>query len=116
MRRDYTEQITRFWPTIMRAWHFHADKRPIIECDLSSKTVRAYASGEYIDGLSERTRETTRREFARTVDEGGIMVFILDTKNRILQSYSFPDVGTASESKLNQVSQRIAQPRRVRKR
>ena len=113
---DYTEQIAQFWPTIMQAWATHANKRPVIECDLASKTVRAYASREYIDSLSARTRESTRREFARTVDEGGIMVFILDTKNRVLQSYSFPDVGTGSDWKPNQVSQRTAHPRRVRKR
>ena len=114
--RDYTEEIAQFWPTIMQAWEAHANKRPVIECDLASKTVRAYASREYIDSLSERTRETTHREFACTVDEGGIMVFILDTKNRVLQSYSFTDAGMGSERKPNQVSQRIAHPRRVRKR
>ena len=41
---DYNEQIEQFWPTIIQAWEEHADKRPVIECDLASKTVRAYAS------------------------------------------------------------------------
>ena len=49
--RDYREQISEFWPTIMQAWEAHADKRPVIECDLANKKVRAYASGEYIDSL-----------------------------------------------------------------
>ena len=53
--RDYTEQIREFWPTILRAWEAHAGKRPVIECDLAGKKVRAYASHEYIDSLSERT-------------------------------------------------------------
>jgi len=114
--RDYTEQIRQFWPTIMQAWEAHADKRPMIECDLASRKVRAYASGEYIDSLSERTREATRREFACAMDEGGIMVFIKDTRNRVLQSFTFPGVSAAPEKKSNQVSQRIAHPRRVRKR
>jgi hypothetical protein len=113
--RDYTEQIRQFWPTIMQAWEAHADKCPMIECDLASRKVRAYASGEYIDSLSERTREATRREFACTMDEGGIMVFIKDTRNRMLQSFTFPGVTAAPEKKSNQVS-RIAHPRRVRKR
>lgn len=69
--RDYTEQIRQFWPTIMQAWEAHADKRPMIECDLVSSKVRAYASDEYIESLSARTREPTRLEFARTMDEGG---------------------------------------------
>jgi len=92
MKRDYTEKIREFWPAIMQAWAAHADKHPVIECDLVKKQVRVYASDEYIDSLSERTRETTRREFARTIDEGGIMVFVMDSKNRILQSHTFPGV------------------------
>jgi hypothetical protein len=104
--RDYTEQIREFWPTILRAWEAHASKRPVIECDLVSKKVRAYASHEYIDSLSERTRERTRREFARTMAEGGIMVFVLDTKNRVLQSYCFPGVRAAGKSNPNKPSHR----------
>ena len=87
--RDYSKQIDKFWPTIIQAWIEHADKLPIIECDIVAKKVRAYSAGEYIDSLSERTRETTRREFGRIMDEGGMMVFILDTKHRILQSQCF---------------------------
>lgn len=113
--RDYTRQIAKYWPTILRAWQGHAEKRPIIECDLAGKKVRAYPAAEYIDGLSERTREATRREFARTMAEGGIMVFILDSKNRVLQSYSFPDVGSADKSKVNKVSKETARPSQRRK-
>jgi hypothetical protein len=105
--RDYTKQIGENWPTIMQAWEAHGEKRPAIECDLANKKVRAYASGEYIDSLSERTRETTRREFARTMDEGGIMVFVLDTKNRVLQSYSFPGVGKAIKRRPNKPCMRV---------
>ena len=116
LMRDYTEQIRQFWPTIIQAWGAHADKRPMIECDLVSSKVRAYASDEYIESLSARTRGPTRLEFARTMDEGGIMVFVKDSRNHVLQSYSFPGVSAAPERKSNQVSQRIAHPRRVRKR
>ena len=114
--RDYTEQIGKFWPTIIQAWEAHADRRPVIECDLANKKVRAYPSVEYIESLSERTREATRREFARTMDEGGIMVFVLDAKNRVLQSYSFPGVKAAARKKPNKVSRRVVPSRRVRKR
>ena len=114
--RDYTKQIGENWPTIMQAWEAHGEKRPVIECDLANKKVRAYPSDEYIDSLSERTRETTRREFVRTMDEGGILVFILDTKNRVLQSYSCPGAGKAVKNRPNKPSHRIGNPRRVGKR
>ena len=116
MKRDYTKEIGELWPTIMRAWEAHADKCPVIECDLANKKVRAYASGEYIDSLSERTREATHLEFARTMAEGGIMIFVLDSRNRVLQSYSFPGVKAVANSKSNNVSRRVAHPRRVRTR
>jgi len=52
MNRDYTPEINEYWPTIMQAWNEHADKHPIIECDLANKTVGAYPEKEYIDALS----------------------------------------------------------------
>lgn len=90
MIKDYSPEINKFWPTIMLAWKEHADKRPVIECNLENKTVAVYPAKEYIDTLSERSRETTHIEFDRVVNKGGIMVFIRDNKNRILQSYTFP--------------------------
>ena len=86
MNRDYTEQIAEFWPTIMRAWNDYADKRPVIECDVVKRQVLAWPAQEYISGLSERTREVTRRQFQRATAAGGIMVFIRDSRNRVLQS------------------------------
>ena len=92
MATDYTEQIAEFWPTIMQAWHNHADKCPVIECDIVKRQVRAYASREYIQGLSTRTRATTRRQFKRVTAIGGMMVFIRDSNKRVLQSHVFtPD-------------------------
>lgn len=101
--RDYTKQIAKFWPTIMHAWEAHADKHPVIECDLASEKVYAYNSTEYIGSLSERTRETTRREFSRTMREGNIMVFVKDSKKRTLQSYTLPITSAVRERKPNRV-------------
>jgi hypothetical protein len=111
MTRDYTKQIAGFWPTIMQAWKEHAEKHPVIECDLASMTVAAYPSRDYIDGLSERTREATHQEFNRVVGAGGIMVFIRDSEKRVLQSYSFPAVDMAKDGKPKRL-QRTANLRR----
>ncbi|MBX3746285.1 MAG: hypothetical protein KF833_13345 [Verrucomicrobiae bacterium] len=92
MAKVYTKEIAEFWPTIMQAWHDHADKCPVIECDIVKRQVRAYASSEYIDGLSERTRVATRRQFKHVAAIGGVMVFIRDSTNRVMQSHVFtPD-------------------------
>jgi len=97
MNRDYTHEINEYWPTIMQAWNEHADKHPIIECDLANMTVAAYPEKEYIDALSERTRESARKEFDRIIAKGGIMVFIRDDENRKLKSFSFPSSAIEQE-------------------
>ena len=111
MIRDYTDQIAEFWPTIMRAWEEHSDKRPVIECDLASRTVAAYPAHEYIESLSERTRKATHQEFDRVVDEGGVMIFIRDSENRVLQSYTFTSDDMSGERKPNKRLQRTARKR-----
>jgi hypothetical protein len=89
---DYTDQIKEFWPTIMLAWDKHSIERPIIECDLDSAKVIAYPSKEYIENLSERDREQAQEKFDQILNNGGMVVFIRDNKNRVLQSYTFgPD-------------------------
>ena len=105
MKRDYTRQIAEFWPTIMRAWDDHADKRPVIECDVVKRQVLAWSAQEYISGLSERTREATRRQFDRVTAIGGIMIFIRDTRHRVLQSQVYVPHDT-SEPKPNQTVHR----------
>jgi hypothetical protein len=98
MKRDYTKEIAEFWPTIMQALNDYGDKHPVIECDIVKRQVLAWSGQEYINSISERTREATRRQFRRATAAGGIMVFIRDSKNRVLQSQVYmPD--DTSESK-----------------
>lgn len=92
--RDYSNLLDEFWPTIMLAWDEHGDKKPIIECDVVNRKVAAWPSKEYIEGLSERTRESTHRQFQEVMEQGGIMVFIRDNENQVLQSHVYmPDDG-----------------------
>lgn len=92
MVHDYTDQIKEFWPTILLAWDHHASQRPIIECDLDSGKVVAYPLNEYIESLSDRDIGPARENFDQTLYDGGMVVFIRDNTNRILQSYIFnPD-------------------------
>jgi hypothetical protein len=110
MKKDYTKQIDQYWPTIMQAWNDYADKHPVIECDVVKRQVMAWSAQEYINGLSERTREMTRRQFRRATAAGGIMVFIRDSRNRVLQSHVYmPD--DTSKRKPNQTVQRTGASR-----
>jgi hypothetical protein len=87
--KNYSKQLSQYWPTILKAWSEYREKHPIIECDLSEKTVAALPAADYINYLSERDREKTRQIYEAITAKGGVMVFIRDNKNQILQSYTF---------------------------
>ena len=89
MTADYKKQIAEFWPTIMQAWDEHGEKHPVIECDVVLRKVAAMPAKEYINGLTDRTRKAALRQYKKVTAEGGIMVFIRDSKNRVLQSHVF---------------------------
>lgn len=89
MATKFEKQIAKYWPTILRAWDEHGDKHPIIEVDVVKQQVAAMPAKEYLNGLSERTREEALRQYEGVTAEGGMMVFVRDTKNRLLQSQVF---------------------------
>ena len=89
MTADYKKQIAEFWPTIMQAWDEHGEKHPVIECDVVLRKVAAMPAKEYINGLTDRTRKAALRQYEKVTAEGGIMVFIRDSQNRVLQSHVF---------------------------
>ena len=89
MTQDYTEQLAEFWPTIMQAWDEHGKKHPVIECDLVNRKVMAMPAAEYINGLTDRTRKATLLRYDKITSEGGMMVFVRNSKMRILQSHLF---------------------------
>jgi len=89
VRQDYTKLIKEYWPTIMRAWEEHSEKHPIIECDVVQKKVAAMPAKEYIDGLTDRTREATHCHYNEITAQGGMIVFIRDSRNKVLQSQVF---------------------------
>ena len=89
MKSDYKKQIAECWPTIMQAWDEHGEKHPVIECDVVLRKVAAMPAKEYIDGLTDRTRKAALRQYEKVTAEGGIMVFVRDSKNRVLRSHVF---------------------------
>ena len=87
--KNYQDVIIEYWPVIMQAWYEHKTKHPIIECNLAERTVSAFPSKEYINALSKRTRFDALEQFNEVTAQGGLMLFIKDPDERILQSYIF---------------------------
>ncbi len=105
---DYTNEIAYYWPTIMTALEEHGNKHPIIECKLLEHKVYAYPAKDYINTLSERTRITTLKLYEQVTAKGGLMVFINDSENRILQSYIFKASDIEPQKKHKKTTKRIS--------
>jgi len=68
----------------------YEDHKPIIEFDVVSSQIRAYAAKDYLEGLTDRTRDIAKKQYRKAVAEGALMVFIRDEAKRVLRSYVFP--------------------------
>lgn len=77
-------------PTILLAYDNFKDLKPIIVYRIREKKILAYAAQEYINDLTERTREETRQVYANAAAAGKFMVFVHDSRKRVLRSYVFP--------------------------
>jgi len=86
----YMVVLGETWPTIRSAYEDFKDLKPIIEYRPQEKIVYAYPASPYIDDLTERTREQARQTYQDAVAAGNFMVFVCDTRDRVLRSYVFP--------------------------
>jgi hypothetical protein len=86
----YLLALGKAWPTILLAYDDFKKHKPIVEYRLRQKKVLVYPALPYINDLTERTREQTRRIYADAVAAGEFMVFVCDTSKRVLRSYVFP--------------------------
>ena len=86
----YLPMIRRHWDAVTGMYVAFEERAPMIEFDVASGQIRARPAKEYIDGLTDRTREKTRKLYKKTVAEGGLMVFVRDESKEVLRSYVFP--------------------------
>ena len=90
MTEVYSEKINEYRDEITGMYITFEDKKPIIEFDLKTIRIIAYPAAEYLNGLSERTREQTKMQYQKAAAKGDLMVFIRDEENEVLRSYIFP--------------------------
>ena len=90
MSDEYSEKIKEHWDKITGMYIAFEDKKPIIEFETNRIRIIAYPAEEYLDGLSERTREQTKKQYQEAVATGALMVFVMDEVKEVLRSYIFP--------------------------
>jgi hypothetical protein len=86
----YLVALGRIWPTILLAYDDFKDLKPVVEYRLWQKIVLAYPALPYINDLTKRTREQARQICRDVLAGGRFMVFVCDTRKRVLRSYVFP--------------------------
>ncbi len=76
--------------TILAAYDDFNEIKPIIEYRLREKIICVYPALPYITDLTDRTRNEMWQIYMDAAAAGGFMVFICDTRKRVLRSYVFP--------------------------
>ena len=68
----------------------YADRNPMIEFEVSGGRILAYPALEYLENLTDRSRDQAKNQYQKAVEEGALMVFVRDEAKRVLRSYVFP--------------------------
>ncbi len=85
----YLDLIDEQWDNILMMYRQFEEKTQIIEYDVSEQKIYSYPAADYIQALSERTRDQTARDFAEAKKRQQFILFVKDTPNRRLRSYIF---------------------------
>ena len=85
----YLGMIEEQWDNIVMVYQTFSDKDQIIEFDVTEQKIYSYPASDFIQNLSERTRDRTARQFAEAKKRKQFLLFIKDTENQRLRSYIF---------------------------
>ena len=86
----YLKKIRKHWNAITGMYLTYEDHKPMIEFDVASGQIRAYPAKDYLEDLTDRTRDIAKKQYQKAVAEGALMVFVRDEAKRVLRSYVFP--------------------------
>ncbi len=89
MEDPYLRIIDEQWDTIMIAYYNFQDKNPIIEYDITNGKIFSYSAKQYIQTLSTRTRDDTKKQYREAMKKNQFMLFVKDYEKRKLRSYIF---------------------------
>lgn len=87
MDDPYLDIIDEHWNNIAMMYDVFRDKHAIVEFDVDSQKIYSYPAYEYINTLSARTRNKTKKQYEEARDHKQFMLFIKDTRNQKLRSY-----------------------------
>lgn len=90
MPDPHLKKVREHWESITGMYRLFEHKNPIIEFDIQRLHILAYPAADYLNRLTERTREQTWSQYRQATAEGALMVFVRDESLRVFRSYIFP--------------------------
>ena len=90
MRDHYLEILIENQPYILMLYGKFADKKPVMLYDIQERRIYAMPYREYRATLSKRSQISLKKQYDRAMADGEIVVFVRDTQNEKLVSYSLP--------------------------
>ncbi len=86
----YLVKIDQLWDKIVGMAELFGHIDPIIQLNVTTNQILAYAAKDYLGQLSDRTRETAKQHFKEAKANGALTIFVLDEVNRVHRSYIIP--------------------------
>ena len=89
MEDQYFDLIDAKWSSITMIYNIFRDKKPIIEYDVDDNKIFSYQATDYINSITERTRNRTKKQYQDACKKNQFLLFVKDNKNQKLKSYIF---------------------------
>ena len=89
MNDPYLDLIDEQWSNIAMIYNSFRDKKPILEYEVDGKKIFSYPANDYINTLTERTRNRTKKQYKDACNNNQFLLFIKDKSNNKLRSYIF---------------------------
>ena len=82
MKDKYINLINKQWHHIAIIYNEFKDKKPIIEYLINSGKLLSYPAKDYINTLSDRTRDQTKKQYIDACKKNQFLLFVKDEKNQ----------------------------------
>jgi hypothetical protein len=89
MNDPYLDLIDEQWSNIAMIYDTFRNKKPILEYEVDGKKIFSYPAIDYINDLTERTRNRTEKQYEDACNNNQFLLFIKDKRNKKLRSYIF---------------------------
>lgn len=85
---EYCKLAEPYEENVINLYMHFQEKRPVMLVDLQEKRIYAYPYLEYLATLSPRSQTMLKDQYAESIEDDTIVVFVKDNERERLISYS----------------------------